>query len=161
MAVVSQQTSYGVAQINELKASLEKGAVVLWAQMMVGVGRQAERAYAMALLAQSGCRVVVGIMQSEEWQPLLDAARREGMTEKYVWLATNTAEGLLLGDGVLFTSRAKSSPSSVAKEFRDSWRAATTTYDRSVHGPMSEQTKLPLFDPTGKRRPRRPPSNTY
>jgi hypothetical protein len=96
-------------------------------------------------------------MQSEEWQPLLDAARREGMTEKYVWLATNTAEGALLGDGVLYTSRAKSSPSSVAKEFRDSWRAATTIYDRSVHGPMSEQTKLPLFDPTGKRRPRRPP----
>ena len=27
------------------------------------------------------------------------------MTEKYVWLATNTAEGALVGDGLLYTSR--------------------------------------------------------
>jgi ABC-type branched-subunit amino acid transport system substrate-binding protein len=105
MAVVSQQTAYGVAQVNELKASLEDGGVVLWAQFMVAVGKEVERANAVDRLAQSGCRVAVGIMQSEEWQPLLDTARRRGMTEKYVWLATNTAEGVLVGDGLIYTSR--------------------------------------------------------
>ena len=43
MAVVSQQTAYGVAQVNELKASLEDGGVVLWAQFMVAVGKEVER----------------------------------------------------------------------------------------------------------------------
>ena len=27
------------------------------------------------------------------------------MTEKHVWLATNAAEGALVGDGLLYTSR--------------------------------------------------------
>jgi hypothetical protein len=78
------------------------------------------------------------------------------MTETYVWLATNAAEGALVGDGLLCTSRycigycgihkgtvwqgrtvgdafgtsrAQISPSSVTKEFQDSWQAATTRYD--------------------------------
>ena len=79
--------------------------MVLWAQLVVAVGKEVERVNAVDRLAQSGCRVAVGIMQSEEWQPLLDTARRRGMTEKYVWLATNAAEGALVGDGLLYTSR--------------------------------------------------------
>jgi ABC-type branched-subunit amino acid transport system substrate-binding protein len=53
MAVVSQQTAYGVAQVNELKASLEDGGVVLWAQLMVAVGKKVERANAVDRLAST------------------------------------------------------------------------------------------------------------
>ncbi len=72
-----------------------------------------------------------------------------GAFYRYVWLATNTAEGTLVGDGILFTSRAKSAQSSGAKAFYNSWRGATTLYNQSLYGAMDEVTKLPLFDPTG------------
>ena len=99
-------------------------------------------------LARSGCRVIMAVLATEDYQPLLDTARDKGMTATYVWVTLDTAKGALASDGVFMWSR-QPTVSLTLKGFLDSWKADTTIYNKSLHGPFNATTKMPLFDPNG------------
>ena len=99
-------------------------------------------------LARSGCRIILAVLATEDYQPLLDSARDMGMTARYVWITLDTAKGALASDGVLIFSR-QASPSITIKAFLDAWRADTTIYNKATYGAFNTTTKLPLYDPNG------------
>ena len=99
-------------------------------------------------LARSGCRVILAVLTTEDYQPLLDSAREKGMTTRYVWLTLDTASGALSSEGV-FILRLQPSMSPALKAFQESWTADTTVYNKSLHGSFNKTTKLPLYDPNG------------
>ena len=90
----------------------------------------------------------MAVLATEDYQPLLDSARKKGMTAKYVWITLDAAKGALKSDGVLIFSR-QANPSITVKAFVDSWKADTTIYNKSIHGAFDTTTKMPLYDPNG------------
>jgi len=109
---------------------------------------EVDRAFTIDQLARSGCRVIMAVLATEDYQPLLDSARKKGMTAKYVWITLDAAKGALKSDGVLIFSR-QANPSITVKAFVDSWKADTTIYNKSIHGAFDTTTKMPLYDPNG------------
>ena len=99
-------------------------------------------------LARSGCRVILAIFATEDFQPVLDSARDKGMTARYVWVALDAAKGALASDGVFIFSR-QPAASLTLKAFMDSWKADTTIYNKTLHGAFNTATKMPLYDPNG------------
>ncbi len=108
----------------------------------------ADRSFAMDQLARSGCRVIMAILATEEYQPLLNSARERGMTASYVWVALDAAKGALASDGVFIWSR-QPTVSVTLKGFLDAWKDDTTIYNKTLHGSFNATTKMPLFDPNG------------
>ena len=82
-------------------------------------------------LARSGCRIILAVLATEAYQPLLDSARDFGMTARYVWITLDAAKGALASDGLLIFSR-QASPSITLKAFQDAWRADTTIYNKAT-----------------------------
>jgi hypothetical protein len=178
LAGLVQQSAYGLSQLGELEASVSRGGLVLWGQILVKMGRcdsfakcrrahyttsaprcssqplcalcsPVDRASAMDQLARSGCRVIMAVLATEHYQPLLNSAREKDMTERYVWITLDTAKGALASDGVLVLSRQPGTVSVTLKAFLDSWKADTTIYNKTLHGAFNTTTKRPLFDPNG------------
>ena len=108
----------------------------------------ADRSFAMDQLARSGCRVIMAVLATEEYQPLLKSAREKGMTAKYVWVALDAAKGALASDRVFIWSR-QPTVSVTLKDFLDAWKDDTTIYNKTLHGSFNATTKMPLFDPNG------------
>ena len=90
----------------------------------------------------------MAVLATEDYQPLLDTAREKGMTARYVWVTLDSAKGALISDGILMFSR-QATVAPALKAFRDSWKADTTIYNKTLHGAFNSTTRMPLYDPNG------------